>query len=58
MCIAMKKMAASNVLIIGLQGLGAEIGNPNVNKHSPNKLTNIFYSQECLFGGRQVCDAV
>jgi hypothetical protein len=54
----MKKMAASNVLIIGLQGLGAEIGNPNVNKHSPNKLTNIFYSQECLFGGRQVCDAV
>lgn len=25
--IAMKKMAASNVLIVGLQGLGVEIGN-------------------------------
>lgn len=26
MCAAMKKMAVSNVLIAGLQGLGAEIG--------------------------------
>jgi len=25
---AMKKMAVSNVLIVGLQGLGAEIGKP------------------------------
>ena len=35
---AMKKMAASNVLIVGLQGLGAEIGNSS-SCVSGNKLT-------------------
>jgi hypothetical protein len=39
----MKKMAASNVLIVGLQGLGAEIGNPFANKHNPNKLISFSY---------------
>lgn len=38
MCAAMKKMAASNVLIVGLQGLGAEIGNPFTNKQGSNTL--------------------
>jgi hypothetical protein len=40
---AMKKMAASNVLIVGLQGLGAEIGNPFTDKHGNNKLISFSY---------------
>ena len=31
---AMKRMAASNVLIVGLRGLGVEIGEPIVNNAS------------------------
>ena len=36
---AMKKMAASSVLIVGLQGLGAEIGIIYVHARQQQKLT-------------------
>ena len=35
MCPAMKKMAASNVLIVGMKGLGVEIGTPALTTPRP-----------------------
>jgi hypothetical protein len=35
----MKRMAASNVLIVGVQGLGVEIGAPEASKPDDLRLT-------------------
>lgn len=54
----MKRMAASNVLIIGVKGLGVEIGKqsgthfPRLRIHAPP------CSQKRRLGGCQVCDSV
>ena len=52
--LAMKKMATSNVLIVGLRGLGAEIG--NMDSYTLKKTINLLFrlSQKCCPSWSQI----
>jgi ubiquitin-activating enzyme E1 len=50
----MKRMAASNVLIVGMQGLGVEIGAFVLYTNAPIELNRLSAKDLCLAGVKSV----